>query len=681
LTRLGRLGTVAVTVIARWDRIRHLTAAAGWIALILPLVVVLLSVALSPDTNWTVRAALAGFCILALYRPADALLVSIALVGFGIILSHLGGVPLLRVTEVLVVASLAGCFIRAVPRGTPFRRALTDPMSVPVVLLAIAAVASTIVWLKVDQVQTGYEAPYIQAFLQFISHDYFLQRGDFLTVVSGSVILEGLALYVVVAALCQADATFFERALRMLTLGGAGLALMSVVRLAEIRLRNPDVIDTLRATYAGLRISPQIPDYIAAGSYFSLCWLVALGIAMASPRRRLAWLACGVPLVAGLYLTGSRSVIAAALGGLVVLVIIVVRKTTVPFRGVIAFAAVVVTVVLISFRWVIGHDVAGETARQSLIVRVELIRAGLRVIATRPWFGVGIDRFWMLAGSLASPQLHALWQGRMNPHNDFLRIGAELGLVGLGLFLWILAAAARRIWQALKRTGDARLAGLAGGLVAFLITSLVSNPLMLREVSYVFWIALGLAVGHSMGPHALGPVPDAIGDSARHSSRVSKLRWPVTLLLGGLLLFSIPFRARQELASADLTRVSYGLSDWGTEPDGTPFRWSSAQVTLFVDGRARLVVIPMRGALPAGALQRVEVRVDGRPANSMAIGSEWQQLRTLLPATDSIGSHRIDLLVSPSWVPAEVIPGNEDRRVLGVKVGKIEVLMPSDQGR
>jgi hypothetical protein len=25
--------------------------------------------------------------------------------------------------------------------------------------------------------------------------------------------------------------------------------------------------------------------------------------------------------------------------------------------------------------------------------------------------------------------------------------------------------------------------------------------------------------------------------------------------------------------------------------------------------------------------------------------------------------------VTPTWIPAEVIPGNQDRRVLGVKVG------------
>ena len=74
----------------------------------------------------------------------------------------------------------------------------------------------------------------------------------------------------------------------------------------------------MRATYDGLRISPQIPDFIAAGSYFSLCWLAALGLAIASARHRLAWVVASLPLLAALYLTGSRSVIAAALGGVVV---------------------------------------------------------------------------------------------------------------------------------------------------------------------------------------------------------------------------------------------------------------------------------------------------------------------------------------------------------------------------
>ncbi|MGB2717913.1 MAG: hypothetical protein WBC51_27250, partial [Vicinamibacterales bacterium] len=149
----------------------------------------------------------------------------------------------------------------------------------------------------------------------------------------------------------------------------------------------------------------------------------------------------------------------------------------------------------------------------------------------------------------------------------------------------------------------------------------------------------------------------------------------------GVLVFSIPFRARQELAAVDLMHVAYGFFEWGKEPDGTPSRWSGPRASFFVDGRARLVEIPVSGPSPSGVLQQVEVSVDGRLANRIAVGPEWQRLRTLLPEEPSTGPRRIDLVVSPSWVPAEVIPGNQDRRVLGVKVGEIKVVMAPDGDR
>ena len=644
--------------------------------MILPLVVVLLSVGFAPGSNWTVRATLAGFSILAIVRPADALLVTVALVGFNIVLSHLVRVPLLRVTELLGVACLVGCGVRALlPRGRLYRRALTAWISVPVVLLAITAVASTLVWLRVYYVQSGYSQGYVQALLQFVSRDYFVQPGDFWTVVSTAALLESLALFVVMAALCQVDATFFERALRMLALGGAGLSMMSLVRLGEIVLRNPRIIAELRATYAGLRVSPQIPDYIAAGSYFSLCWLAALGLAIASRRRRLLWVVAAIPLIAAIYLTGSRSVLAAALGGTVVLALTVARHRTAPVRGVVLFTGVAMVAMVLSFRWLIGHDLVGATARLSLTVRVELLRAGLRVIGTRPLFGVGIDRFYLVAGAFASPELNALWNSRKNPHNDFLRVGAELGLVGLGLFVWILAAAAKRIREALRTAGDARLAGLAAGLVAFLITSLVSNPLMLREVSFAFWMALGLAAGHSASavPAGLDSSVAASGGGGTAARRPFGFKWPIAVILGGLMLISVPFRARQELASTDRTRVSYGVFDEGTDADGTHFSWSGRQVTILVEEGATSVAIPLCGALPSGENQTVEVRVDGRLVNRITVGARWQQLRILLRAEPSSGQSRIDLLISPSWVPAAVIPGSQDQRVLGVKLGAIQV--------
>ena len=139
------------------------------------------------EENWAVRIALAGFCFLAITTPADALLVATALVGFGIILSHLAGVPLLRVTEILLLASIAGCTIRTLPRGSRFQRAATGVFSVPIAVYAVAAIASTAVWMRVYQVQAGEASAYVQAFLHFVSRDYFIEPGEFWDVVSAAV--------------------------------------------------------------------------------------------------------------------------------------------------------------------------------------------------------------------------------------------------------------------------------------------------------------------------------------------------------------------------------------------------------------------------------------------------------------------------------------------------------------
>lgn len=661
-------------MIAVRDRVRHLAATAGWIALLALLAVVLFSVFLSPDSNRTVRWLLAGFVVLAAARPPAALLITLALPGFGTILAHMAGVPTLRVTELLIIGSLFGCAVRALSPAGPYRAAIASRISTPVVLFALAAATSTVVWLRVVQVELMYPSEFLALLFRFLSRNYFINPDEFWLVVSGAVILEGLALYVVVAALCRVDPTFFERGLRMLTLGGAVLAITSAVKLAEIYIGNPGAIEALRATPNGLRISPQIPDYIAAGSYFGLCWVASLGLALAGGRHRIIWLIAGVPLIVALYLTGSRSVIAAALAGLVVLVLMLIRQRAAAARSLVAFGVLAVVVMVVGYPVWTGRDLSGVMARQSLHVRAELMKTGLRAIETRPLFGVGIDRFHLLAGRLASPDLHALFPARKNPHNDFLRFATELGLVGLAIFVWILAAAARAIWRALRESRDARLAGLVGGIIAFLVTGMVSNPLMVREVSYVFWIALGLAVGHS---RILEATRDETQSTTATAGRRRWSSWPVGLLVGALLVLSVPLRARQELADTNLSHVSYGLFEWGNDPDGTRSRWSRPEFTLFVDGRAMLVEIPLSGVpLRSGIPRQVEIRVNGRLFQRVAVGPEWQRIRTPLPGGPRRESWRLDFIVSPPWVPAKEIDGSDDQRVLGVKVGELKVMMP-----
>jgi len=657
--------------------VRRLAGTAGWFVLAIPLALVLLSVFLSPESTWTIRALVAGFIALAVGQPPTAVLITIALLGFGTILSHMAGVPTLRVTELLIAASLFGCGVRALSATGRYRVALRERISTPIVLFGLAAAASTVVWLRVLQVQMSYPSEFLQALFRFFSRNYFIHPDDFWLVVSGAVILEGLALYVVVAALCRLDPTFFARGLRMLALGGAVLAVTSAVRLAEIYLANPGAIETLRNTPTGLRISPQIPDFIAAGSYFGLCWVATLGLAVASQRRGVVWLIASLPLIVALYLTGSRSVIAAALAGLVVLVLLLIRQRTAAIRKLAACGVIAVVVMVVGYPWWTGRDLSGVMARQSLHVRAELMKTGMRVIQTRPLFGVGIDRFHVLAGSLASPDLHALFPARKNPHNDLLRFASELGLVGLGLFLWILATAGRLIWRGIRDSRDERLAGLVGGVIVFLVTSMVSNPLMVREVSYVFWIALGLAVGRSavLQPGDADVAP-AVSEHRVIEPKLRRPGWAVGLLVGSVLVLSVPLRARQELAGMNLSRVSYGLFEWGNDPDGTPSRWSRPEFTLYVDGRARVVEIPLSGiALRTDVIRQVEILIDGRLVDRVPVGPEWKRVRLALPAKPTTESIRLDFTVSPAWVPADEMQGSEDRRVLGVKVGEVKTIL------
>jgi hypothetical protein len=429
----------------------------------------------------------------------------------------------------------------------------------------------------------------------------------------------------------------------------------------------------LRATGPGLRISPQIPDYIAAAAYFGLCWTTALGFALQRSRARPFMVAAALPLMAGLFLTGSRSAIGAAAGGILVLAYLVVRGTNViGSRGairvaVIGSAVIALGVFALVFQKFVGHDLTGVTAGESLQVRLELLKAGIGVLRTHPFFGVGLDRFFLYLDQFASPQLKAMWYGRLNPHNDFLRVAAEFGLIGFSLFLWTLIGSVRRIAHVFSNGMDARLAGLLGGLIAFAMTMLISNPLMVRATSYLFWIALGVATGEAASRRS-SPTSNADLAPGWNARKVVAIAVLVCGLLG-----SVPLRAAREVAAADLTGVTYGLYDWATSPDGSPSRLSGTRATLFVAADARLVEFSLSGTLPSGGPQIVQAFVDGRLANALSVGTTPQRLRIFLPSPTG-RARRIDLEVTPTWSPDDTDPSSGNHQRFGVRVGEMRVM-------
>jgi O-antigen ligase len=101
-------------------------------------------------------------------------------------------------------------------------------------------------------------------------------------------------------------------------------------------------------------------------------------------------------------------------------------------------------------------------ATTSVGIRLELWRGAATLIAERPLIGHGFGSFPREIRRLyGEGQLRFDGQNR-HAHDQYLHTLAEEGVVGLGLLVFYLGAAARRFWTAARLTGQTGYAGLAG---------------------------------------------------------------------------------------------------------------------------------------------------------------------------------------------------------------------------
>jgi len=83
-------------------------------------------------------------------------------------------------------------------------------------------------------------------------------------------------------------------------------------------------------------------------------------------------------------------------------------------------------------------------------------------------------------------------------HNEYLQLGAEVGILGLGIFLWLIISYLRYGLRILKKLKDKYkqgiVIGLMGGVVAVLIDAVFGFPLHLPATLVLFWLFIGLIV-------------------------------------------------------------------------------------------------------------------------------------------------------------------------------------------
>jgi hypothetical protein len=291
-----------------------------------------------------------------------------------------------------------------------------------------------------------------------------------------------------------------------------------------------------------------------------------------------------------------------------------------------------------------------QSAAIALRVRTELLWTGLRMFASDPVFGIGIGEFHQRSGEFSSPELIALFPPARNEnaHNYPVQVLAEMGLVGFGALVCVLAVAVRNIRLALRAAGPDRLMwGVAAGLLAFGLTCFAGHPLLIPEAAAPFWILLGVAAG-------LRSAVEARSWSPRTYTRVLA---GVTVIL----IATLPLRAHRRIAASNLEHVGIGLSGWHWTEDGTRYRAAGRVSSVFVPAHAGWISLPLRAANP-GATLDVEVRLDARLVNIVHVPSDrWYSLRLVIPAErDGPKFRRVDLRV----------PASEDASVI-LLVGKV----------
>jgi O-antigen ligase len=643
--------------------------------------------------------ALVGF--IAFLRPASGPLIVAGLAPLGVVITNLWSAQPARVTEALVLACLAGYWLRSIRMRQ--RAPSTDTLNAATLALGIVAIASCIVVLFVFQAWQDYPGPFLERLVIFLARDYHAPPLDyrpwadypgFAFVPTTALLLEGLILFHIVVTRCHIDSRYAGQIARALAIGAVGSAVLGLANVfVELTHETARLNGITQAFASGVLTRQQsaiTSKMGAAGSYFVL--MAPLSFAAFSRRQKpfhAGVVASGLICLA-MWMTGSRVALVAAPAAALLLF---PWRAFLPRRWRLSGLVLVATVLAFVpvALWIYRLDLFSPRTLTAILFRYEMVQTAMRMVAQHPLLGIGVGQYFLLSDSFSSPDLVSMmttvdFTSRANAHNYFLQVTAELGLVGFAAFCWLLVAALVPTWHA-YRDGRANLIlrGAAGGVGAFLITCLASHPLLFEIIAYPFWLALGLcaALGRDARPE-LPAVSLPVSDSEPSAPRLAKRRVGMWAMLAlPILVGSIPLRVAQDTAAIDFGRVTYGLHDWETNPAAVRFRWTGQRATFFVPGHTNVVDLPVRAVqIESLAPFVVEFRINGRRADDVRLEHDmWQRVRLTMPPQDHRNFHRIDLFVSPSWRPAELLPGSSDPRRLGVMFGEITVDGPGKSQR
>jgi O-antigen ligase len=303
------------------------------------------------------------------------------------------------------------------------------------------------------------------------------------------IILEPIVYYALIRA-ARLDRAAVWRIVDFLMLAGVLVAVIGLVQYAfNLNLITAEEgVRRLRSVYGS-------PNNV--GLFLGRVFPIGLALLLLGRGRRRAFYGLAlIPISAAILLSQSRGAIFVGVPlSILTIGILAGGRWLWASLGVIAVGALAAIPLLNSPRIQAIFSGGGDTS----FFRVALWKSAVQMIRDHPLFGVGPDNFlYAYRGRYLLPEA---WQesSLSHPHNVILDFAARLGLIGLGVFIWLQIAfwsAAFRALRRARRSADVAqwplLIGLMASMIDFLAHGLVDASYFVVDLAFVFMLTLAL---------------------------------------------------------------------------------------------------------------------------------------------------------------------------------------------
>jgi putative inorganic carbon (HCO3(-)) transporter len=271
-----------------------------------------------------------------------------------------------------------------------------------------------------------------------------------------------------------------------------GIAVQPSAASAAAGLTSASGLDRLAGTIGDPN---QLASVLVVGFTLSIAFAAS---ARRSSAIRLACAAAGTLTLAGIFFTFSRGGLF-ALGAAMVATVLVARGRRLPA----AMLALLVAVTAIGYFSVLAPAGAKDRILRADggSGRTDIWKVGWRMVEAQPVAGVGAGNFpvssihYLLVEPGAIQQDKYVVDQPHVAHNIYLGFLAELGIVGLGLFLAIAGGSLRTAALAARRfarSGDRQMELLTRGVIVAILALLAADFFLSDEYSKQLWLLLAL---------------------------------------------------------------------------------------------------------------------------------------------------------------------------------------------